>query len=232
MNKKIGISGNIIKWIAVITMLIDHIGVTIVMQQYVNTRNEMWYQLYTVARYIGRVAFPLYCFLLVEGFCYTRNWKRYAGRLFAFAVISELPFNLAVNGSWFTTEYTNVLFTMVIGIFVLQGLKWCRENKKSGLALLVLIAGAVVAEICNVDYGYFGIFAIAIFYIFKETPVPALIGATLILCVQSDTEIAALFGAIPLLLYNKERGKQSKYFFYWFYPVHLLVLGVVVKFFM
>ena len=116
IQKKRGISGSTLKIIAVVTMLIDHIG-GIILARYIMasgymdvaasgdinvinawlTENSTLFTGYTIMRYIGRIAFPIYCFLLVEGFQRTGNVKKYAMRLGAFALISEVPFDLALT---------------------------------------------------------------------------------------------------------------------------------------
>ena len=112
-----GISGYWLKMIAVITMLIDHTAASILeemMQQMPSwgpitlSNLHQWYMLDLVLRGIGRMAFPIYCFLLVEGFTYTRSRAKYARRLFVFALISELPFDMALNKSIINMSYNNV----------------------------------------------------------------------------------------------------------------------------
>ena len=113
MKTKWGISGSVLKWFAVITMVIDHFGAS-VLETYVmnvwgrsplgNLFSDHWNELLRVdriLRYIGRPAFPIFCFLLVEGFLHTRDVKKYAMRLGIFALISEIPFDLAVRGKFF-----------------------------------------------------------------------------------------------------------------------------------
>ena len=118
-----GISGSVLKWFAVITMVIDHFGAS-VLETYVmnvwgrsplgNLFSDHWNELLRVdriLRYIGRPAFPIFCFLLVEGFLHTRDVKKYAMRLGIFALISEIPFDLAVRGKFFDWQYQNVYVT-------------------------------------------------------------------------------------------------------------------------
>ena len=94
-----GLTSSDLKWIAIISMLVDHFAVAI----YANMADYQ-FDIYRVMRGIGRIAFPIYCFLLVEGFCHTHDVKRYISRCFLFAVISEVPFDLAPHGAWVYPE--------------------------------------------------------------------------------------------------------------------------------
>ena len=130
-NKKFGISGSTLKLIAIVSMLIDHTAATVIRALLISASPD-WQPglrtLYSVSRDIGRLAFPIFCFLLVEGFLHTRNPKKYAGRLFLFALISEIPFDLALQSGWFDPGKQNVYFTLLIGLLVLMGLSYFREK--------------------------------------------------------------------------------------------------------
>ncbi len=131
-----GISGNTLKMIAIITMLIDHIGAGVV-EPYLSMNmgamdgNEMFNRLYYLdrsLRIIGRVAFPIFCFLLVEGFLHTRDVKKYGSRLLLFSLISEVPFDLIFFNTWFYPGYQNVYITLFIGLVVLAGYRRCEYD--------------------------------------------------------------------------------------------------------
>ena len=133
-----GISGSTLKMIAIVTMLIDHIGAVVLARllivQGVNsidtssqnavmqwlTQNATLYYTYTAMRMIGRIAFPIFCFLLVEGFLHTHDVKKYALRLGAFALISEIPFDLTFSGKVLDFQYQNVFFTLFIGLLTMM----------------------------------------------------------------------------------------------------------------
>ena len=137
MEKKKGISGSTLKMIAIVTMLIDHIGAAVLARLLmVNGLGELdqtntdaimqWlsangalYGTYTVMRMIGRVAFPIFCFLLVEGFLHTHDVKKYAMRLGLFALLSEIPFDLAFSSKILEFNYQNVFFTLFIGLLTM-----------------------------------------------------------------------------------------------------------------
>ena len=107
-------------------MIVDHFAVAI----YVNTANYQ-FDVYRIMRGIGRIAFPIYCFLLVEGFYHTHDVKKYISRCFLFAVISEVPFDLAVHGVWFYPGAQNVFFTLAIGLCTLYAVSACERKGMS-----------------------------------------------------------------------------------------------------
>ncbi len=261
-------TGYHLKIIALITMFIDHIAAVVIWRVYVASfsitgsmqmsdyvgdkiiawvadNQELVYGIYEVMRYIGRMAFPIYCFLLVEGFLYTRSVKKYALRLFLFALISEIPFDLAIAGQWWSLEYGNVFFTLLSGLLLIWALSyvekfyefWMEKNWDSFLGkLMVAIAGGFVAIVLGgfaeivlkADYGMAGVFAIAVMYLFRQMRELGFILAILLLSVMSsNTEILALLMLYPLMKYDGTRGKNIKYVFYAFYPVHLLILGLI-----
>lgn len=248
-----GISGFVLKMIAVITMLIDHTAATILERALwgeltigcITEKNmQMWTGVYYLMRIIGRMAFPIYCFLLVEGFTYTRNRGKYALRLFLFALISEVPFDLAFQKKWWDTSYNNVFFTLLLGLLAIMALDWVRRKWKkvdesaskrywffSNLAKSIVLATitlgtmAIADLVLHTDYGASGVAAIIVMYLLYKNRMLAFGIMVLVLTLLSSSlEIFALFMLIPLHFYNGTRGKQVKYAFYAFYPVHLLVL--------
>lgn len=163
---KKGLSGSTIKLIAIIAMLIDHTAATILERMMMragyalatlnNSLMSTWiakhpllYFSYMVMRLIGRFGFPIFCFLLVEGFLHTHNRVKYALRLFLFALISEIPFDLAFRGKWFYTKYQNVFFTLFIGLITMYAFSFFEERLKrlkGGVrGVICLIIGIVCA---------------------------------------------------------------------------------------
>lgn len=129
VNKRRGISGSTLKLIAIITMIIDHTGATIVQKMLmINADNGLLFGMYTVMRSIGRISFPIFCFLLVEGYLHTRNVRKYAVRLAIFAIISDIPFDLALHNTPFNFGYQNVYFTLLIGLLTLIGFRTLKEK--------------------------------------------------------------------------------------------------------
>lgn len=232
--KRKGITANVLKWIAIITMIIDHFGLVI----YAYTPNPV-YEHYRLLRYIGRISFPIYCFLLVEGFYHTHNVKKYILRCLAFGLLSEIPFDLANSGRIFDMHSQNVYFTLATGlctIYCLERIKgvWKVPEALAGrisveqyrmlVAFTCTGVGAGLAQILEMDYHYMGIILIVILYYCRDyTPfVRSLIGA-IVFAFEKTAPIAF----IPIYFYNGERGKQNKYFFYWIYPVHLIIFWLI-----
>lgn len=246
MEQKKGLTGSTLKIIAMVTMLIDHIGASIlengVLKEITNQSvvsadvaalhaYNRWLFVDRILRFTGRLAFPIFCFLLVEGFLHTRDWKKYFVRLLLFSFISEIPFDLAFHKECFYWEGQNVFFTLWIGLLVLVGMKYMEERQEFTeaarylLQAVVVIAGIVIAECLNTDYGGFGVLVIALMYFLRSNKKAQIVCG----CVCFLWEITAPLAFIPISQYNGKRGLDLKYFFYFFYPVHLLILGLLTK---
>lgn len=177
MNEK-GLTGSTLKWIAIVTMLIDHTGAAVLEKMLISgkygevTAANPLYQTDMVLRGIGRLAFPIFCFLLVEGFLHTKNVWKYAGRLALFALVSEIPFDLAFQGEWLFMGYQNIFFTLLIGLLVMIAFQTAEEKiAAKPLRILceavVLLAGYVLADVMHTDYGGLGVVCIMLLYIFR-----------------------------------------------------------------
>ena len=267
MNKK-SFTGYHLKLIALITMFIDHVAAVVIWRVYeasysitasmqlsdkiadkiivwVAQNQDAVYSIYEVMRYIGRMAFPIYCFLLVEGFLHTRNVAKYAGRLGLFALISEIPFDVSLEGSWYEPLYSNVFFTLALGLITIWALSyiekiaefWMEKQwepilgrilTRSAALIVILTMGLFAEMVLYTDYGLGGIIAIAVLYLLRGNKTIAFAAAVLALTiVTDDIEILALFMLYPIMKYDGSRGKNLKYIFYAFYPVHLLVLALI-----
>lgn len=162
---KKGLTGSTIKLIAIIAMLIDHTAATILERMIMRegymlaTTNDKWlsewidahrllYFSYMTMREIGRFGFPIFCFLLVEGFLHTHNRKKYAMRLFLFALISEIPFDFAFRGKWFYSGYQNVFFTLFLGLLAMCGFAWLKDHLKGGAPGSVCLVTGVLFTGC------------------------------------------------------------------------------------
>ncbi len=234
------LNGAYLKYIALITMLIDHTGLVIVRHVLLFSQNSfllehqsfLW-SFYHMLRGIGRISFPLFLFLLVQGFIHTRDRKAYALRLFLFAILSEIPFDLCVDESIISFSHQNVMWTLLLGFLMMWAMDLIfRQNLpeigKFLLYAVVIAAFALLAWVCRTDYSYKGILALALLYIVRFSPPLTLVGTA----VAFLWEPTALFSLIPLALYNGKKGHAPKYFFYLFYPVHLLLLyllGEIIK---
>ena len=236
------LNSNTLRLVAVLLMVSDHIWATAM-----SFGNWM--------TYIGRMAFPIFAFQIAEGFVHTKNYKKYALRLLAFAVISEIPFNLFYSSRWFNPYHQNVMFTLLLGLLaikVIDNLKKDISPKNIGKSLLWLALIAVGGTLGFVDYGFLGVLTVVMFYLcrgYRFTPILQLIGTILINIVFFEGQVFifdvfgktveipsqgfAVFSLIPIWLYNGKKGKSSKvlqYGFYAFYPVHMLILYLIKYF--
>ncbi|MGN0377160.1 MAG: TraX family protein [Suilimivivens sp.] len=229
MQEKRGLSGSTLKIIAMISMLIDHIAYVLVAPVfYENGIEGTLYTVYKIMRGIGRLAFPIYCFLLVEGFQRTHDRKKYALRLFLFSLISEVPFDLAFYHTSFDVKHSNVLFTLLLSFLVVSLMEESKKHLKNlwltmGTWIVIVIAAAAVAELIQCDYGAKGIAAVVLLYLFRKNKTEQLLAG----CVAFSWEIEALPAFLPIAFYNGKRGIKLKYVFYIFYPAHLLLLFLI-----
>lgn len=327
-QKKKGISGSTVKIIAVVTMLIDHVAAALFTRILISRgfyyaagneqrliewmkANGLLFIVTQLMRLIGRLGFPIFCFLLVEGFQKTRNVKKYAFRLGLFALISEIPFNLAFTGRVWASGYQNVYFTLLIGLLALWAFntiakinpaKWLQVllsiggilllppraalvvynivtsviNFLAGLfgigvrvyernlplfggiyivclgvmlavwgtyrhkkkydkawrmcgAMAALAVAMVAADLLQTDYSGMGVLTIAVMYALRKNKVGSMAGGCVTLTVMSLSEITAFFTLLPIAFYNGERGLKMKYFFYIFYPAHLLIIWLICR---
>ena len=203
------ISGSWLKVIAMLSMFIDHIA------YYYGCDNPYLYEL---MRTVGRIAFPTFAFLLAEGFVHTRNRQKYLISLFAFALLSEIPWMLLNHdGSH------NVIFTLLAGILGLHVI----ENSKSHWITAICVTLIGLATIfSDTDYSWRGFGLVLIFYMFRGRPeLQTLFGIPLM---YEYGLIGILMAFSVIWLYNGERGfiqgKAWKYAFYAFYPVHLMMI--------
>lgn len=252
LKEKKGISGSTLKIIAIIVMLIDHIAAIILdrlllsrgladldranpnaIMEFMQANGTIYY-IDMAMRMVGRIGFPIFCFLLVEGFVHTRNIKKYAFNLGVFSLLSEIPFDLAFQGTIWYPDYQNVFFTLFLGLLVLMGFKYV--SGKSGMEKvwkivlhgLILTAGAALGFLLKTDYAGYGVAVIAIMYLLRKWKMRETAAGCAVLCTMSIvTEISAFFSLIPIHLYNGKRGFRLKYAFYIFYPAHILILHFI-----
>lgn len=192
---KTGISGSTVKIIAIAVMFIDHIGAVIVERMLLNagalyqTQEQLQQGIAyrqdeaviatlllvdLILRMIGRLGFPIFCFLLIEGFMHTKNVWNYALRLGVFALISEVPFDLAFSGSFFYMDYQNVFFTLFIGLTVMIAYDRIqrRENwpdwLKKILGVIAILLGMGAAALLKTDYAAIGVLCVMIMFLFRK----------------------------------------------------------------
>lgn len=227
-----GISGSTLKIIAIAAMLIDHIGAVVVLRMLLRGFNSELYTFYNILRGIGRIGFPIFCFLLIEGFEHTRNSKKYALRLGIFALISEIPFDLAFQGKLVDLSYQNVFFTLFIGLMVMILCRKISEKfRENRLVMYILYVptvflGVMLAEFLQTDYAGIGILCIMALYFFRGNKACQMVAG----CTAFLWELPAPLAFIPVVFYNGKRGLRIKYFFYAFYPVHLFLLYLAARF--
>ena len=210
-------SGSALKIIAVLSMMTDHCA-------YYLMDGNTW--AYEVMRCFGRVAFPVFAFLVAEGFAHTRNRMRYFLSLLLFAAISEVPWYL-LNGADGTH---NVMFTLALGVAAVAVFE--RLQKHGALAIAAILLVALSAEISGLDYGWHGIVEILVFHLFRSKKYcqsTRLLQLAFAFPFMSHYGIiGALLACFIIFLYNGTRGiihgKVAKYGFYAIYPVHLIII--------
>lgn len=199
-----------LKLLAMLAMTADHIG-------------AVFFPEIPLLRWIGRLAMPVLCFFIGEGLRHTRSPRRYLLRLTGFALLSELPFDLAFYGGieW---GHQNVYFTLALGLLAL----WAIQSRGMEGWLLALTA-ALAAELLGCDYGMYGVLLILLLDRFHRARSEQLAGAALLNLAffGLQTQTLSLI-ALPLLwLYNGKRGRDDRWLFYLYYPAHLCVLGIL-----
>ena len=201
-----------LKMIAIVSMLIDHMGAILFPQ-------------YIILRYIGRIAFPIYTYTLVEGFMHTRDIKKYMVRLGMFALLSEIPVDLAFRGSVIYIQKQNVFFTLFLGVLMLYLLLKSRNRIQSAALVLAIL---LLSEFLRTDYSSMGLLMILCFYVFRDNKVMKLLGVAAInVFLMGRVQVFAIPALIFIALHNGEQGPKCKKFFYGFYPVHLMVLYLI-----
>lgn len=226
---------------AMVFMLFDHMWATII-------PHSDWMTC------VGRLAFPIFAFLIVEGYFHTHSLKKYVGRLLIFAVISEIPFNLMMGNTVFYPTHQNVLWTFLIGILCIHIIEKAKHTEKVWLIALAGVASLTIATVLGllgmVDYYNAGIYTVLVFYVFRGRKWWNFLGQFLLLAYINiqllsgmEYEIHmfghtffivqqsfALLALIPIWLYRGKQGPHSKglqYLYYAFYPVHTLILGLL-----
>ena len=243
-SKNFELTAAVLHIIAMTLMLMDHLWATLLPAR----------EWLTCA---GRVAFPIFAFMAVEGYFHTRSFKKYILRMLLFAVLSEIPFDLMYGGTWFYPVHQNVLWTFLLSLLGVWLMEQVRKKGKTWMYLLVcvlvVLAGLVLGTLCMVDYYGAGVLTVFVFYVLHGRkwwcflgqlaalywlnvellgglmyPVQ-LFGMEFELCQQG----LALLALIPIWLYRGRQGYHSKpfqYLCYAFYPVHMLLLVVVLNF--
>lgn len=252
---KKGISQEGLKLIACMAMLIDHIGYEIIYRLYLNaaavhgfeTMGETMpepvrrvYALYYLCRIIGRIALPIFAFLLVEGIHHSRNRKKYAIRLAIGAVLAEIPYNLIVSGEIFWREQS-IMMTLLLGFGAVVAMEKCPNMAWKPVAMVPFV---VLGELLTVDYGWAGVMLIGLFALSRDMYRKNLVrfcGMLVLFHYMSGTvfQIGGFslpmqaLGSLAMLFIANYDGrkltdsKAAQWAFYLFYPVHMLVLWLI-----
>lgn len=209
-----------LKMIAIFTMFLDHLGLSL-------------YRQVSLFNYIGRLSFPIFAFQISQGYIHTKNFKKYLLRLTLFAIISQIPF-IYFRYTFSNAFLLNIFFTLILGLLSIKLFDiW--GNKFLGFVSAFLLA--LIGELIHVDYGFWGVFVIFLFYFFRDHKVQMAVMFVLSCVIKYAVEflytpyysliwvcLATTLSIIPILLYNQKQGRKVKYFLYLFYPIHLGLL--------
>ncbi len=243
MEKRFDLSAAALHILAMALMLCDHLWATLLPAQ-------EWLTC------VGRLAFPMFAFMAVEGYFHTRSFKRYALRMLVFALLSEIPFDLMYGGTWFYPVHQNVIWTLLIGLLGIRAMEAVREKGKLWLYVLTCVGvtalGAALGTLGMVDYYGAGVLTVFVFYFFHGREWWKLLGQILALywinvrmlggqvypmtILGMDVELSqqglALLALVPIWLYRGRQGHHSRafqYVCYAFYPVHMLILALILR---
>ena len=233
------INSNTLKILAMALMLLDHLWATVV------PGNE-WMTC------VGRLAFPIFAFMISEGYVHTSDFRKYAKRLLIFGLISEIPFNLMSTGAFIYPFHQNVMFTLLLGLLSIRAIdKFKKDMKiKTGIfCILKVLLFLLIGTVGFVDYGAMGILVIIAFYVFRDVKfgrLLQLLSLVLLFIVFfkgyqmvipfAGREILfprqglGVLAMLPISLYSGKKGADSKllkHAFYWFYPVHMAVIYLI-----
>lgn len=215
----------VIKIIACITMVLDHIKYAIPCTNGILTE------------YFGRMSFPLFAFLITEGYVHTKDLKKYCFRLLVFGFISQIPYMFfrSLVGEW---RLLNIMFTMALGLMAI--LVYDKIEKKY-ISIPIVIFVAYLGDILRVDYGSYGVLTVFIIYLLKNKKIilPIVYGMFVWFYYYSILEewifkfpyilypICTWLSSMIMVLYNGKKGRKTKYFFYLFYPIHMIIVYLI-----
>lgn len=225
IQKKFQINGASLKYIAFISMFIDHFNKTII-TPLLNYQQPL-VTISTIFDIIGRIAFPIFAFMIVEGFYKTKSRGKYLRNLLIFAIISEVPYDMFQSKVFINNRSQNIMWALALGLLTLIIVDKLKEKIKNkyawlGVSILIVAINAVLATLLSFDYDYYSIIIIFILYLFYDKRFLGSILSYLVII----KEVYAILGFAVINFYNGEKGRQDKLFNYLFYPVHLLILGL------
>lgn len=251
------LSGAVLKVIACISMFIDHFSAIVLWNalKQMSTADNFYVRLmniYHAGRAIGRIAFVLFAYLIVEGFFHTRSRCRFLCRLGLFALISEIPYDLAFRGQCFDFSVQNIYFTLFLGVLALAAWEWAGIHAGVLCGYGVIALCGMAAYLFRTDYRYTGILLIFIFYLMHDAclfskiivaGIVMFLGTWSANCLRygesfsiqylfcfSLKEMYGMAAFLPIAFYDGSRGRQlPKLFWYGFYPLHLLLLYGIAR---
>lgn len=228
-NKFGFLSTNLLKLIAMAAMVSDHASVI-----FLGEETTLW-------RNIGRLAFPIFAFLIAQGAIHTKNKLKYMLRLAAFALISEVPYDMAFNGTYLEFTSQNVYFTLFLGLLSVIILDFLQDHRIAFLGIFSTVICALGAYYIHSDYGFMGVVVITMMFLFsKASPSVKYVGFALSSFMTAivympplyvgfiSAQLPAVLSAVPISLYSGKAGRKiNKYIFYAFYPAHILILYLI-----
>lgn len=254
-QNKVSVSEAFLKNAAYVSMFIDHFFAVV----FYRLTNWLSYQgnpvsgadtIYRVGRAVGRPAFILFAFMAVEGFNHTRSRPKYLLRLFLFALLSEIPFDLAFSGKIISFDKQNIFFTLFLGVLALCLMEYVKGN--SVVQMFVVLTCVSLAMLLRTDYMIMGVLLIVAFYLCGRNFYIQLLAGSFAICfgialnyiyrhlgsgyslsqlmMSVESEMYGLAAFLLIFFYNGKRGKQlPKFCYYLFYPVHLIILFYISR---
>ena len=220
----------VLKLIACIAMLIDHVT-----KLFVDETSVLW----TIGCGVGRLAFPIFCFLIAEGFARTRDRKKYGLRLLIAALISEIPYDLMRFGTVWNFDSQNVMWTLLFGYVAMALMDYVRVQcpgdrfRYTAFSCMTILMCGIAAMFFGTDYSVYGAMLILVFDAFRKSKFWAFaMHAVLTLGFYSAAPLQLVSLAAVLFwgFYNGKKGPDDRYCLYAFYPVHMLILGLLARF--
>lgn len=233
-------TGTALKWLACLSMLVDHIGASLLEAGLLlnptrlaasGLNSDQVYALDLALRLFGRLAFPIYCFLLVEGFLHTHSVYNYGKRLFFFAIISEIPFDWAFYRTPFYWGHQNVYWTLFLGV---AGMEFLRRYGPEGptpsrwKGIVGALFCILAAGLFQTDYSMTGVTLILVLYAMRQSRLAQCVTGAAMMAYELTGPLAF----VPVWFYNGQRGRCPVWLsrvFYIFYPAHILLLGCVTN---
>ncbi len=216
-------NGFLLKTIACMAMLVDHAAVAF--------GAALPTGVYWAMRGVGRLAFPIFCFFIVQGFIHTKSRGQYALRLALFALISEIPFDLVASGRVMNLSSQNVYLTLLLGLLGLWGYETLAKRRITVAAALVPLTCALAAHLLCADYGAGGVLLIFVMHLCASNKIWQGVGVVLVMVGLAQAfhpiQMVGVLGWALCLGYNGQRGPRVKYLMYAFYPLHLLGLWLL-----